>query len=90
MLQFYLGHDLPGLTVYCHRVSNAYQTLTYVVRTELGGGDRDRTYCDLSRKIYSLLPYHYGGTSKFFGTGGEFRNLDSLVKSQIQIGRAHV
>ncbi len=30
----------------------------------VGGDDRDRTYCDRSRKIYSLLPYHYGGISK--------------------------
>ena len=28
-----------------------------------GGDDRDRTCCDISRKIYSLLPYHYGGIS---------------------------
>ena len=33
---------------------------------QFGGDDRDRTYCDLSRKIYSLLPYHYGGISKFY------------------------
>lgn len=31
-----------------------------------GGSDRDRTYCDLRRRSYSPLPYHYGGTSKIF------------------------
>ena len=31
---------------------------------KFGGDDRDRTCCDRSRKIYSLLPYHYGGISK--------------------------
>ena len=36
-----------------------------------GGGDRDRTYCDISRKIYSLLPYHYGGTSIVWKSYGE-------------------
>ena len=30
---------------------------------KLGGSDRDRTYCDLRRRSYSPLPYHYGGTS---------------------------
>ena len=42
-------------------------TTTVLSRHKLiyvGGDDRDRTYCDLSRKIYSLLPYHYGGISK--------------------------
>jgi hypothetical protein len=29
----------------------------------LGGDDRDRTCCDISRRIYSPLPYHYGGIS---------------------------
>ena len=41
----------------------------YIVNTLLcqqlfGGDDRDRTCCDRSRKIYSLLPYHYGGISR--------------------------
>jgi hypothetical protein len=49
--------------------------------TKIGEGGRDRTYCGLSRKIYSLLPYHYGGTSKFFGRPTENRTLIFRLKA---------
>ena len=35
-----------------------------LLKIKNGGDDWDRTNCDVSRKIYSLLPYHYGGISK--------------------------
>ena len=47
-----------------------------------GGDDRDRTCCDRSRKIYSLLPYHYGGISKF-GWPTWARTRDNLINSQV-------
>ena len=45
-----------------------------------GGSDRDRTYCDLRRRSYSPLPYHYGGTSKN-GSSSRARTDDQQINS---------
>ena len=42
-------------------------TNRYTMGPKLGGEDWDRTNCDIRRKIYSLLPYHYGGFSMLEG-----------------------
>ena len=52
---------------------------SYIIYDRYGGDDRDRTYCDRSRKIYSLLPYHYGGIS-MFGTRYRIRTGVNAVK----------
>ena len=52
-----------------------------LLKIKNGGDDWDRTNCDVSRKIYSLLPYHYGGISKF-GWPTWARTRDILINSQ--------
>ena len=53
-----------------------------LLKIKNGGDDWDRTNCDISRKIYSLLPYHYGGISKF-GWPTWARTRDNLINSQV-------
>ena len=61
----------------------------YIVNTLLcqqlfGGDDRDRTCCDVSRRIYSPLPYHYGGISRIvWWTEGESNSQLRLAKPRL-------